>query len=124
MIDIQGCTVTLMVADVQRAHDFYATHLGFAELYRGGDHFRMLERAGLLLGIHARSRATPDERGSSHVSIGFRVEDIHTSVQILDAAGVRVPGGVVDDDGAVLRAEFTDPDGTALYLIETRRGGD
>ena len=120
MIDVDGASVTLMVADLDRAQAFYSGSLGFSLLYRAGPHFAMLEREGFQIGLHPWGANGPQERGAG-MSIGLSVADIRTSVASLEAAGVAFPAGIIDDNGAILRADFQDPDGTALYLVQQLR---
>ncbi|MGD2070994.1 MAG: VOC family protein, partial [Gemmatimonadota bacterium] len=90
--------------------------LGFEVEYRAAPHFAMLRSGGLRLGLHPRGE-NPGAGACEGVSIGFQVEDIRAALRELGAAGVRFPTGVVED-GPLLRADFVDPDGMALYLIE------
>lgn len=119
MIESDGASVTLMVADLERALAFYTGLLGFSVLYQAGAHFAMLERKGFQVGLHPWGAAGPEPR-SRGVSIGLSVSNIEDAVGILESEGVPFPGGIVDDDGAILRADFKDPDGTALYLVQQR----
>lgn len=123
MIDVDGGSVTVMVEDLDRAQAFYTGPLGFQVLYRAGPHFCMVERAGLKVGLHPGGGTSAPGEPRGPVSIGLLVPDLHAAVAVLEEAGVEFPGGVVDDDGAILRADFTDPDGTPLYLMERREGG-
>lgn len=117
-IEIEDATVTIMVDDLDRSQEFYTGRLGFRVLHRAGPHFSMLAGTGLKLGLHPRgSNPTPGE-ASGGVSIGLRVSDLDSAVRTLRGAGVDFPDGIVDDDGAIRRADFHDPDGTPLYLLE------
>ena len=118
MIDVVGTTVTVMVADLDRAQAFYCDRLGFSVSYRAGPHYCQLERDGFLLGMHPMSASSEGAGESKRVSIGFRVSDIAEATATLTAEGVRFPSGVVDD-GPIKRADFSDPDGTPLYLVQT-----
>lgn len=120
MIAVLDTTVTVMVDDLDRAQAFYEGVLGFETLYRAGPHFCMVQRAGLKVGLHPRGEHPVDGRDRCGLSVGLRVPDVRTAVATLEDAGVSFPDGVVDDDGALLRADFTDPDGTPLYLLEMR----
>ncbi len=120
MIDISEATVTVMVDDLDRAQAFYTDVLGFTVLYRAGPHFCMTEGGGMKVGLHPRGTTPAAGAAAGGISIGLRVDDIKAAVATLEQAGVAFPCGIVDDDGALLRAEFTDPDGTPLYLMEMR----
>lgn len=117
VIDVDGASITLMVGDLDQAQAFYTDRLGFSILYRAGSHFAMLDRGGFQVGLHPWGPSGPKERGPG-MSIGLAVADIRAAVEELEAGGVAFPGGIVDDDGAILRADFQDPDGTPLYLVE------
>ncbi len=120
MIEPDGANVTLMVEDLDRAVGFYTRLLGFSLLYRADPHFAMVERKGFQVGLHPWGAAGPEPRPRG-VSIGLSVKDIEDAVETLESEGVSFPGGIVDDDGAILRADFRDPDGIGLYLVQQRR---
>lgn len=122
MIDVLSTTVTLMVDDLDRSVDFYTERLGFSVEYRAGPHFAMIHRGGLRLGFHPRGDG-PGAGDCSGISIGLEVKGIRAAVSELEADGVVFPGGVIED-GPLLRADFADPDGAALYLVEMREGGE
>jgi catechol 2,3-dioxygenase-like lactoylglutathione lyase family enzyme len=115
MIDVTGTTVTLMVEDLDRSQDFYTAVLGFELEYRAGPHFAMLKRAGLRIGLHPKG-GDAGAGACAGIAIGFEVPDIHVAVRALEGAATLVDGIV--EDGPILRADFRDPDGTALYLIQ------
>jgi catechol 2,3-dioxygenase-like lactoylglutathione lyase family enzyme len=114
--DLLSTSVTLMVDELEASVRFYQQKLGFSIEYDAGPHFAMVRRSGLRLGLHPRGSGASagDCRG---VSIGLEVADIRASVAALEAGGVPFPDGVVED-GPLLRADFSDPDGTALYLVQ------
>ena len=114
MINAEAANLTLMVSDLDRSLAFYTDRLGFQVLYGASPHFWMLELNGFQLGLHPGLNDAP---GSSS-ALGLRVADIRREVAALETDGVPVPGGVVDDDGAILRADFKDPDGHPLYLVQ------
>lgn len=117
-MDIIDSTVTLMIEELDRSIGFYTGRLGFSVEYRADPHFAMLRRGGLRLGLHPRGE-NPGVGACEGVSLGFQVEDIRGAVRELRAAEVSFPGGIVED-GPLLRADFRDPDGMALYLIEMK----
>lgn len=119
-IGFEDATVTLMVEDLDRAQAFYTKVLGFKVLYRAGPHFCMLEGAGIKLGLHPRGENPASGAAPGGISVGLRVGDITEAVAVLEVAGVEFPDGISDDDGAILRADFADPDGTPLYLVQMR----
>lgn len=117
-MDVISSTVTLMIEDLGRSIRFYTERLGFEVEYRAEPHFAMLRRSGLRLGLHPRGEG-PGVDASEGVSIGLEVEDIRAAVRELDAAGVSFPDGIVED-GPLSRADFADPDGMALYLVQLK----
>lgn len=119
-IEIVDGSVTLMVRDLDRSQSFYTEVLGFRLLYRAGAHFCMVEGPGLKLGLHPKGPNPTAGEAPGGISIGLKVPDLAGAVAALQAGGVEFPDGVVDDDGAILRADFADPDGTPLYLFELR----
>lgn len=120
MIEVTSTSVTLMVDDLGRSVRFYTESLGFDVEYRADPHFAMIRLGGLRLGLHPRGEhPSAGERGG--ISIGLEVDDIRASVAALEADGAAFPTGTFED-GPLLRADFTDPDGTALYLVELRAG--
>ena len=114
MIDVQAVSVTLMVSDLDRSEAFYRDHLGFGVLYRAGEHFAMLERRGFLLGLHPGGEPDAAPGGTS---IGLSVADIDTAKAALEGEGIAFAGDVVAD-GPIKRADFEDPDGHQLYLVQ------
>jgi len=118
MPDIIHTTVTLMVDQLDRSQTFYTELLGFTVEYRAGSHFAMIERVGLRLGLHPRG-TKPSAGTCEGISIGLEVTDIRDAVRTLERRGVRFPHGI-HAEGPLLRADFADPDGTALYLVEMR----
>lgn len=116
MPEIVSTTVTLMVDQLDRSQTFYTELLGFVVEYRAGPHFAMIERAGLRLGLHPRG-PKPSAGTCEGISIGLEVPDIRDAVRALEQRGVRFPHGI-HEEAPLLRADFADPDGTALYLVE------
>lgn len=114
MIDVHAVSVTVMVSDLDRSEAFYRDRLGFSVLYRADEHFAMLERQGFLLGLHPGG--DPDG-GAPGMSIGLSVPDIGEAMDSLGDDGISFPGGIVED-GPIKRADFEDPDGTRLYLVQ------
>lgn len=114
MIDVQAVSVTIMVSDLDRSEAFYRDRLGFRVLYRAGEHFAMLERKGFLLGLHPGGDPDTVARG---MSIGLSVPDIRAAKATLEKDGVGFAGDIVED-GPIQRADFRDPDGHGLYLVQ------
>jgi catechol 2,3-dioxygenase-like lactoylglutathione lyase family enzyme len=115
----KGANVTLMVADMDRAVEFYAQTLGLELKVRYGNEWAEIAAPGLTLGLHqARgpiARADPD----IGISIGLEVDDIDATVEELKAKGVLFPSSIRETDD-LREASFVDPDGTSLYLAELK----
>jgi predicted enzyme related to lactoylglutathione lyase len=111
-----GGNVTIFVKNLDEAIRFYEEVVGLKQRVRYGDGWAEVEAPGLTIGLHplhGRPRPTVGEGG---VSIGFGVTDWDAAMQQLERNGVKVS----TRDGADRRiANFSDPDGNPLYLIET-----
>jgi catechol 2,3-dioxygenase-like lactoylglutathione lyase family enzyme len=115
---------TVVVADVPRAIKFYVEVLGFKLRAHPAPAWAEIDTAGgLVLGLHAAGEHGPKPGASGSISLGFEVnQPIAEVVAVLENRGVKFHGPV-RDDGQVLLAFFSDPDGTALYLAETVKPG-
>ena len=108
---ILSSNITLMVADMDSAIQFYTEVLGFTLKNRYGNHWADIEAPGLSIGIHP---AHPYVRYGDSMSIGLKVADLSKAVEELKAKGVEFEER---DDTQVQLANFIDPSGNALYLI-------
>jgi catechol 2,3-dioxygenase-like lactoylglutathione lyase family enzyme len=117
---ITSGNVTVFVADMDRAVHFYTEILGLRMANRYGDHWASIDVGpGLTIGLHPASAKSPAGRRGS-MTIGLQVaSDLSEEVGRLRARGVVFEGDIVDD-GAVLFANFVDPDGNTAYLCETK----
>lgn len=120
MVDVTGTSVTLMVDNLEQSVAFYTGRLGFGLEYSAAPHFVMIALGGLRVGLHPRG-GNPSAGDCGGISIGLEVDDIEASVAALQERGVTFPSGMVED-GPIRRADFRDPDGTRLYLVQTRGG--
>jgi catechol 2,3-dioxygenase-like lactoylglutathione lyase family enzyme len=111
--------LTVMVSDMKRALEFYADTLGMARGPQYGDEWAEVDARGLRIGLHPGGKRPLSEH-SRHFSIGLRVDDLDTAVAALAAKGVAFQP-TRQDRGSRL-ANFTDPDGNPLYLIELKWG--
>jgi catechol 2,3-dioxygenase-like lactoylglutathione lyase family enzyme len=127
--------VTVPVADVDRAREFYAGKLGFREDtdYRAGEDFRVVQvtppgsGCSIVFGKGLPTAAPGSLKGSQ-----FCVSDVEQAAAQLDAAGVGHSGPVHFVDGAMTpgldpqRADyatflfFDDPDGNTWAVQEVR----
>jgi predicted enzyme related to lactoylglutathione lyase len=117
----QQCNVTLMVSDMDRAIQFYTGGLGLALGYRAGNDWAQVQAPGLTIGLHpAREQARTGDR-DRRMSLGFQVSNIEQAIAELRQRGVAIPDQI--QESAVDRlVEFTDLDGTPLYLIQLQWG--
>ncbi len=117
---ITGGQATVYVSDMDRAVEFYTKKLGLKLAFRAGNHFAMVDAGkGFIIGLHPAGPRSPKPGSIGQIQIGFGMDrPIHDEVARLSAAGVRFQGPVVDD-GEVMLAFFSDPDGTPMYLVES-----
>jgi predicted enzyme related to lactoylglutathione lyase len=113
--------VALVVSDMDAALQFYTGMLGLKLARRYADDWVTVEAGrGLTIGLHPASRHYPAPGTRGSLMIGLEVdESIETAVERLAARGVRFSGPIVRDPRAGAFANFTDPDGNALYLWES-----
>ena len=112
--------LTLMVADFDEALRFYTETLGFPLQFRAENHWAQVQGPGVILGIHPAGADSPKPGQTGSFSLGLRVADIAAAQAELAAKGIQFAPLV--DDGNVKIAYFTDPEGLALYLYETKYG--
>ncbi len=110
---------TIFVADMDRSVKFYSDVLGCKIEARYGNEWAQLKTDGATLGLHPASPDNPaGVRGS--IQLGIEVNDsIHDRVDQMKNKGVKF-AGPVRDDGQILFANFTDPDGNSLYLAQAK----
>ena len=108
--------VTLMVEDVERSVNFYKDVLGLKQTIRYGNEWVELEAPGTVIALHP-NRNPKASRPPETMSIGFQVKDIDATAARLKDKGVSLKPV---DEGFLRRADFKDPDGHMLYLMEVR----
>jgi len=108
--------VTLMVKDVERSVKFYTEVLGLRQTVRFGNEWVEVEAPGTVIALHPnrKGRISPPPQT---ISIGFQVKDLDGTAAKLEKKGVTMTRV---DEGFLRRADFTDPDGHLLYLMEVR----
>ena len=109
--------LTVMVSDMKRAVAFYVDTLGFTKQAVYGDEWADVELPGLKLGLHPGGKLRERDR---HYAIGFRVDDLDAATAALAAKGVAFQPTAQDRGSRI--ANFTDPDGNPMYLIELKWG--
>src|SRR5215470_3951590 len=109
--------VTICVANMDRAVQFYTETLGLKLAYRFGDHWASVELGkGLTIGLHPASAESPKGRGG--MAIGLELAgSLEDAMRRLEAKGVSF-GSIVNEGKAGKFAHFRDPDGNLLYLAE------
>jgi catechol 2,3-dioxygenase-like lactoylglutathione lyase family enzyme len=110
--------VTIFVSNMDASVRFYTEVLGLKLEQRWGNEFAMLQgRDGLTIGLHPASSKSP----AGKIKIGFQSQGpIQGAVDKLKEQGVKFSTSVVDD-GEVSAADFTDPDGAELYLVQVKQ---
>jgi catechol 2,3-dioxygenase-like lactoylglutathione lyase family enzyme len=113
----------LLVTDAARAKQFYCDVLGLP--LRHEDDYAVVVDAG---GTPLRLAIVPQVPEPAGTNAGWLVDDLHTSVRALTAAGItfeRFPGMAQDSDGVWSPspdgggvAWFRDPDGNRLSLTQ------
>lgn len=110
--------VTVIVSDMGRSISFYTETLGLELKIRYGDNYAEIAVEGLTVALHPPVRGGPSSAGPQSLSIGLAVPNLHAAVEELRGRGVSFSR--VTEDGFVKLAFFADPDGTPLYLAESR----
>jgi len=109
---IKGSNVTIMVKDMDTSISFYKS-IGLELKNRWGDHYAMMETAGVTIGIHPGGKG---ENKDSHVSIGFMIGKAEEGQALLERNKISFKA---EDDGKSGKyLHFKDPDGTILYFVE------
>ena len=143
MPEMKKAYVTIMVADMDRAVDFYTQVVGLYEDLRFGDNWAEVVTKGITIGLHPKKAdASPElaakmgwgaveghgskAAASAHsgqgaqahsLSIGFEVKDIRAAAKEMEAKGVKFH---FQENEVNILAFFFDPDGTPLYLTQVR----
>ncbi len=115
----KGGNVTLMVADMDRAVEFYAQKLGLELKVRYGNEWAEVAAPGITLGLHQARGPIARSEPNIGISIGLEVDDIEAAVGELRAKGVVFPSSIRETND-LREASFVDPDGTSLYLAEIK----
>jgi catechol 2,3-dioxygenase-like lactoylglutathione lyase family enzyme len=114
----RSANVTLFVADFDRSVRFYVEALGLTLRGRYGSSWAEVEAPGLSIGIHPTRAAGPTSIRAEGFAIGLQVEALDDVVARLAERGVKFSDRR-EDTGARF-ADFVDPDGLPLYLIELK----
>ena len=116
--------VRYMVDDVQKAIDFYTTHLGFTVLTHTPPAFADVVRGNLRLLLSgpasSAGRSLPDGRkpaAGGWNRIHFVVDDIRSDVERLRAAGVTFRSDIITGPGGQ-QIVLDDPSGNPVELFQ------
>ena len=112
-----GGNLTIMVSDMERSVRFYTEALGLGLKFRAGSEWAEVEAPGVSIGLHPSGGHSPTGAGGG-MSLGLQVNDIEAAIEALKARGVAFPHGW-RATGERRLANFSDPDGTPLYLFQS-----
>jgi catechol 2,3-dioxygenase-like lactoylglutathione lyase family enzyme len=112
---IKETNITINVKDMDKSISFY-TSIGLTEKQRWGNHYAQLTAHGLVMGLHPTSDSNLTNN-SGNVSIGFTTDNFEETNTELQKLSIKVEERE-EEGGRFLH--FNDPDGTALYFIETK----
>ncbi|MFD0870271.1 Predicted enzyme related to lactoylglutathione lyase [Chlamydia abortus] len=111
--------VTVMVADMKKAVQFYIETLGLELQHEGDGHFAQIAAPGLTIGLlHLAGEQGSEPVKSGSMSIGLEVEEMGSAIATLKSRGVDFHDAV--DGKAAQVVHFSDPDGNTLYLVCNR----
>lgn len=110
--------VTIFVSNMDASVRFYTDVLGLKLEQRWGNEFAIVTgQHGLTIGLHPASAKSP----AGKITIGIQSPGpIENAVARLKEKGVNFSTSPVDD-GEVRAADFVDPDGAELYLVEVKQ---
>jgi lactoylglutathione lyase len=114
-----GANVTIMVSDMERSVRFYTETLELNLSFRVGNEWAEVQAPGVAIGLHP-SGGHAATGGSGGMSLGLQVADIQAAMAVLQARGIEFPNGW-RPSGDLRLADFSDPDGTPLYLVQATR---
>ena len=124
----QYASVRYIVDDVQKAVDFYTTHLGFTLKTNPAPAFADVVRGPLRLLLSgpasSGARATPEDATSpGRNRIHLVVEDLDAEIDRLRHAGLSFRGEVVAGPGG-RQILLSDPAGNLIELFQSARRSD
>jgi catechol 2,3-dioxygenase-like lactoylglutathione lyase family enzyme len=102
----------LPVKDIDRAHDFYATVLGFRKTFENGSPvgFMILKREGAEIQLTLQ----PNHKAASFNVAHMMVDDADALHAIYRRHGVRILKSLQDKDYGLRAFVFEDPDGNRI----------
>jgi catechol 2,3-dioxygenase-like lactoylglutathione lyase family enzyme len=109
-MNITGSNVTIMVADMDRAINFYS-QIGLLLKQRWDNHYAMMEAPGITIGLHP---AEGNNNSSGSLSVGLFIDDLDAAKALLEKHGIAYK----DEDGSSGHyLHFKDPDNTIVYFV-------
>ncbi len=109
----------LFVEDLQASIRFYKDVMGLHLLGEGDDWAHFDSGNGSLLELFSGGKASlePKMPNQQSITVGFRVEDLDSSIAELKRKGVRFMGDIGEYEGTRW-AHFSDPEGNQLEIKE------
>ncbi|MBB6444374.1 VOC family protein [Bacillus benzoevorans] len=115
----KSSSVTIIVDDLKKAEYFYVETLGFKVQFQVEGHLVQIEAPGMSIGLlHPREGQDSHHVTSGSVQIGLEVQDLDAVVKLLTSRGVAFHP--IIEEATTRIANFTDPEGNPLYLIELK----
>ena len=105
-----------MVNDIERSVKFYTDGLGLRQTVRYGNEWVEVEAPGTVIALHP-NRKQKTNRPPETISIGFQLKDLDEAITQLREKNVSLTRA---EEGFLRRADFTNPDGHLLYLMQVR----
>ncbi|MBI9036425.1 MAG: VOC family protein [Bacteroidales bacterium] len=112
---INKSNITIHVKDMNESIAFYES-IGLTLENRWANHYAQMVAPGITIGLHPGSEHDA-EAGSGNVSIGFTTDDFEEAKLLLNRLSIKTT--IRQEEGGTF-IHFNDPNGTALYLIQTK----
>ncbi len=103
-----------MVANMDKAVDFYIIKLGLELINRYDDDYAEIQAASMIIGLHPAGKKLSI---GNNLSIGFGVADFDKTLENLQSNGIQF---TVENDGWIRLAHFTDIDNNQMFLAENK----
>lgn len=118
-LDYRGTLlVQVRVADLDRAVAFYRDVLDLEILLRRDD-LRWAEVSTGIDGVKIGLGEGPEVKGSGSVSLNVGVKDVEAARTLLEKRGVTFSAPTHVVEGKVMLADFSDPDGNKIRLVQS-----